>query len=405
MVTGTSILCSAGTELKDVWNNISEFRTQYESRNLLNNIESFPVYKTPTINVEQWFSDKQINYIEEIGLLEDLDFLMLVVSIKKCLINASINPDICSHASLIIAHENLGVASLLNKINNLSLLKQPGNITFNDLKQEFYNIQSFAHLFYISKLFGIEGFTLTVNNACASGSYAIEVGSQLIKNKKSNLVIVAASDYAHPTEYLWLKEKGFCSDDQIRPFDKKRSGTILGDGAACILLESEEHLNKRGVDPQCFYIGSEAFQDSWRMTFPDITRGSYASTITKLINTYKIKSIDLLVPHATGSKLWDMYEGKQIETALKETNIKPNITAFKPYVGHTLGASSLLETVLLIECMKKSIILPIQNLEETDVLGIKENLVLNKKSVKINYAMKTVAAYGGFTIASLYKSI
>ncbi|WP_296363181.1 MULTISPECIES: beta-ketoacyl synthase N-terminal-like domain-containing protein [Virgibacillus] len=60
-------------------------------------------------------------------------------------------------------------------------------------------------------MFGFEGQNYVVNNACASGSYALDLAQSLIKSNKADIALVVSSDYAHPTKYLWLKQKGFCS--------------------------------------------------------------------------------------------------------------------------------------------------------------------------------------------------
>ncbi|NDI35946.1 beta-ketoacyl synthase N-terminal-like domain-containing protein [Chengkuizengella sediminis] len=411
LVTGTSILSAGGIGIEEVWQSILEKRQKITQRiKTLRDSESiqYPVYEIEKFDLSNWLSKKQIDVMVENHLIDDLDFRLLVLSSILALKNAKLQVNPNSKVSLIVAHENPGVVSLIDRMfMDDDYINKARNVRekFALHQQQFYNLQSFPHLFYLAKILNISGSTFIVNNACASGTYALELGNLLIKSKQSDVVLIVSSDYAHFTEYLWLQQRGFCSESGvIRPFDKNRDGTVLGDSASGIVLESSNHAAARNAPVKCCYQGAVLQQDHWKMTLPDVSKHTYSNIIKKIMGDLNIHQLDLLVPHATGSPLWDKYEANQIAKCFQEKAM-PLITAFKPYIGHSLGASSLSETVLLIQSLIANTIPPILNYGEVDHKIPLPTIATKFEYKDLHHVMKTVSAYGGFHSASLFSKI
>ena len=109
---------------------------------------------------------------------------------------------------------------------------------YRDCLKSGYDIQTFMTLFHVAKAFNIHNYSLFINNACASGLYALEAAAQMIKCNQSSAVIVAASDYSEIYKYLWFRDIGLYSGDgKIRPFCKDSNGLVFGDGGVGIVLE------------------------------------------------------------------------------------------------------------------------------------------------------------------------
>lgn len=408
-ISGTSMMSACGIGNEEVWNAVLTGSIKQSERQYImgdGSLYNYPVYAMPDLSLADWINSSELEWFAEKGLNEDIDFSYLCIAAKLALANADL-PDLSNlQVALVVGHENLGVNHLVDKI-----LQAPPGIdplynhmnSFKSYRNDFFMLQTFPHLFYLSKLLNITGPAYTVNNACASGLYALELGSQLIRSNKADIAVVVCADYAHITEYLWLEEKGFSSvGGQLRPFCKGRDGSILGDGAAAVILESPQSANRRNVKPTFSYIGGSLHQDNWQLILPDVSRHTYSQVINEAINSLALTDIDLLIPHGAGIRLWDQYEAREIKKAFEED--PPDVTSFKGYTGHTLGANSLLESVLLLECMRHNVIPHTANLNEIDT-GIRLPIVQKTKEKRLQRTIKAVSAYGGFNAAAVFEKL
>ncbi|MCK6259439.1 beta-ketoacyl synthase [Fictibacillus sp. KIGAM418] len=413
-LSGTGLITSLGQD-NLAWKNLFKDEHKPDNRSYLlnNNIElEYPVFSIKeeelTYHKEKWFKEFGIqeHHIEKF-LLEDKDFLLLLLVSLIGLRNANITSS-DKTVGLVIAHENLGVNHLINGLIQKPNLLDPSSPldSFQQYKNDFFRLQNFNFLYHLAKILKINGPTYTINNACASGLYALELGSNLIKTDQADIVLVVSSDYAHVTEYLWLNEKGFnATNDIIAPFDQHATGSVLGDGAGAIILESEDSLLQRNHSPLGRYITTAFQQDHWRISLPDVTAKSYSKAIKNALSRYG-NNVDLIIPHGTGIPMWDKYEAREITSSFKDLNLQiPDLAAFKGFTGHTLGANSLIELILGMFSLIEDVIPPLfpQNFHpHQDIL-----LPFTKKKTtkKMNSVLKTVAAYGGFNAATIIEKI
>jgi 3-oxoacyl-(acyl-carrier-protein) synthase len=415
LITGTSALASSGIGGNQVWESIKAQKIVQECRIYRlgdGSTITYPVYPIEPINVEDWADQEACAWMVEEGLHLDQDFLLLFAAAKLAMKEANLSLDSAQRISLVIGHENLGVNRLIDNILTSharageQLLSADPLSSYEAYRNDFFKLQTFPHLFFLAKALKISGMTYTVNNACASGLYALELGRMLIESGQAEAVVVVCADYVHVTEYLWLGEKGFGSYQQkLRPFDARRDGSILGDGAAAVVLEAVSSVSKQAKTVCCRYAGGCFKQDLWKITVPDVAEHSYAAVIADVIQRYHADQIDLLVPHGAGIPLWDLYEAKEIREAFRQSQADiPDITAFKGYIGHTLGANSLLEAVLAMYCMRHNLIPPTLHSDHPDP---KIGLPIAAKFIEkpIRSMLKTVPAYGGFHAAALFEKV
>jgi 3-oxoacyl-(acyl-carrier-protein) synthase len=270
-----------------------------------------------------------------------------------------------------------------------------------------YDIQTFADLFHIARVFNIHNYSLFINNACASGLYALEAASQIIKNSQAKAVVVAAADHPDIYKYIWFKSLNIYSRDGIiRPFCRDSNGLVFGDGGVGIVVEDLEHARKRHAPIYAEYCGGGFDLEGWRITVPQIGSDSYQKAITKALQQSNVekKEIDLLCPHGIGSQPIDYYEAKAINDTFGLNPKKPLITAFKPYVGHNLGGSALLETATLLLSLKNNLIPPTLNCENIDP-KFNIDLVKEKKECKLKTVMKICCAFAGFNAAAIFRKL
>ncbi|SDN47654.1 3-oxoacyl-(acyl-carrier-protein) synthase [Fictibacillus solisalsi] len=409
-LSGIGLISSLGHDMS-AWRKLFRNEQNPAKRQYLlnNNIEiEYPVFPIGEDELaylkEKLFTEFGIREDDiEQFLLEDKDFLLLLIASLAGLRNANIN---CMDktVALVIAHENLGVNHLIDGLIQKPNLLDPSSPleSFQQYKHDFFRLQNFNFLYHLAKILKVNGPTYTINNACASGLYALELGSNLIKSEQADVVIVVSSDYAHVTEYLWLNEKGFnASNNVIAPFDQKATGSVLGDGAGVIILESEDSLTQRKHSPLGRYITTAFQQDHWRISLPDVTAKSYSKVIKKALSRYG-RNVDFIIPHGTGIPMWDKYEAREITSSFKDLNLEiPHVAAFKGFIGHTLGANSLIELVLGIFSLNEDVIPPFFPPDFHAHPSVALPFTQKKITKKMNSVLKTVAAYGGFNAATI----
>ena len=422
-ITGIGPVSSIGIGKDDFWRNILNQKINVELKKIfVDNLlwHEFYTHKISNFNISNFGIDKdKLDDIKEWKEGEEVvDLNYLIAAIKLALDDSNIDYNQKNNGlALILAHENLGLMPFAYKVSNMVydmlIDKKKKDITKRDYMEAFYkfslkggyDIQTFTSLFHIGRVFNISEYSLFINNACASGLYALEAASQIIKSGQAKIVIVASSDYPDIYKYIWFKELGIYSKDgKIRPFSKDANGIVFGDGGVGLVLEDMDYAMRRNVSIYAEYLGGGFDMEGWKITVPQIGSDSYQKAIQKAFKQANVinKDIDFLCSHGTGSHAIDYYEAKAITDIFGEQPKKPLISAFKPYFGHNLGASALLETALLLLGLKNNIIPPTLNCDNPDT-RLNISLVTKQVNASFNIAAKICCAFAGFNAAAIFK--
>ena len=325
----------------------------------------------------------------------------------------------CNNIGLILTHECPGVDKVMEKIFEVAgeIVAKPGVIArhlsmakiadmlVKKVGTDVYEMQTFIFLYLVAKAFNLHGHSLYVNNACASGLFAIESAARQIRNGGSSAVVVVAGE--HPqffTKQFWFKQMGlYAMDGEMRPFDKTRRGIVLGDGATGLVLEERDHAIQRGAKIYAEYLGGGFRLEGGHAVLPNVKDPTYLEAVNEALCGAGVKpeNIDLLVPHGVGTSLGDTCEADVITRVFGEFPYKPRITAFKGYVGHNLGGSALLETVLLLLSMDNSAIPPTRNCQTPDP-ALKLEPVREWTPANIDIAMKIATGFAGYHAAAVF---
>jgi 3-oxoacyl-(acyl-carrier-protein) synthase len=367
------------------------------------NIKDFGIEKKYLEDIKIWKNSEEVS---------DLFYLMAAAKLAIDDSRLKYNKE-CNQIGLILAHENPGIyqfaerilSASFNFLNNGVSKKDFFQKMYSFFKKSAYDLQTFMYLFHIGKTLGLHGFFSFLNNACASGLYALENASMLIINGHATAVVVAATDCSDIFKYLWFKELGmYASDGRIKPFSKDADGFVFGDGGAGLVLEDFKSAIDRKATIYAEYLGGAFAFEGWKVTFPAVGKTYYRDTILKALSRCDIseKEIDLVVPHGAGLKVADQYEADALQEIFKNEKEKPIYSAFKPYVGHNLGGSALLETIILLLTIKNQIIPPTLNFKK-NLSSVDINLLSDFSQIPVNVALKTSSAFAGFDAAVLFR--
>jgi len=234
---------------------------------------------------------------------------------------------------------------------------------------------------------------LLFSTACTSSINAMAHASRLIKYKKIKKAIVIGLELFNKSTYNGFSSFMLLSPSQVyRPFDARSDGIILGEGCSAVVLSTE----KKTKD-DFKYVSSSNICDTYSETTSDPSGRPILECMEKTIKNANIKlnEIDLIKAHATGSENNNTSESNALNNMFQKWNYKTQVTALKPYLGHTLGASGTNEMIILLYCIENGFFPaclgyenPIENSDFSPLLAHK------KVSKQINILLNYVA-FGG----------
>jgi 3-oxoacyl-[acyl-carrier-protein] synthase II len=203
--------------------------------------------------------------------------------------------------------------------------------------------------------------------------------------------------------------KALCFSNEINaaslPFDKRRSGFVLGEGAGVLILEEYEHAKKRGAKIYAEVLGYGSSCDAYHITAPDETAEGITKAIVKALEDGGVhpEEVDYFNAHGTGTYYNDRLETLGIKKAFKDHAYKLNISSTKSMLGHLLGASGAVESIVTVLSVRDDIVSPTINYQEFDE-ECNLNYTPNKAVLrKINYAINNNVGFGGQNSTILFK--
>ncbi len=260
---------------------------------------------------------------------------------------------------------------------------------------------------------GIKGPIITSAAACASGNYAFVEAWNLFRLGEADMFIVGGTEAAiSPVGVASLIRMGALSsrNDEpkraSRPFDKDRDGFVIGEGAAAMVIETEEHARKRGVKKVYAELAGGAMTgDAYHITAPDPNGAQAARAIRMAIARAGLRpeDIDMISAHGTSTPLNDVTETKAIKAALGEHAYKVAISATKSMLGHTLGAAGALGALAPILSIHTGIIPPTINLDEPDPECDLDYVPNKARKQKVRAALVNAFGFGGQNSVTVFK--
>jgi 3-oxoacyl-[acyl-carrier-protein] synthase II len=155
-------------------------------------------------------------------------------------------------------------------------------------------------------------------------------------------------------------------DAPCRPFDRRRTGTVLGEGAGVLILESPGHARRRGAAPRAVVAGFGVSCESYSMTSPDPSGAGVAAAARDALGSLALHDVGWIKAHGTGTRLNDAAECRGLASLFGELLPGVHLTSLKPALGHCLGASAAVETVGSIMALERGVVPPTLGCEEAD---------------------------------------
>lgn len=265
----------------------------------------------------------------------------------------------------------------------------------------------------IALKYGFTGPNYITTSACASSANAIGDACYAIALGKSDMVVTGGTE----SSIIELAVGGFNSmralstrnDDPehaSRPFDRDRDGFVIGEGAATLILESEEHARARGARIYAEITGVGMTADIFNIAAPDPNGKAAMLSMRNAIRSAGLKpeDVDYINTHGTSTPLGDLSECRAIEQLFGSHAPKMAINSTKSMIGHLLGAGPAVESVAILCSMRDSIVHPTINLDHLDPqLPSNWNFVRGEAiSREVNVAISNSFGFGGHNVTLLY---
>ncbi|MDR1772110.1 MAG: beta-ketoacyl-[acyl-carrier-protein] synthase family protein [Hungatella sp.] len=266
---------------------------------------------------------------------------------------------------------------------------------------------------WISIRYGLKGPNFNVSTACASSAYAIALGQQLIHSGFADVVIAGGADSHIQKEYIkgfnqimTLSVKNEDPETACCPFSRNRDGFVMGEGAGIMILESEVHAKKRNARIYAEAGGCAITSDAGDITAPQADGVMMAKTMEIAMEHAGVKpeDIDYINAHGTSTYLNDKYETMAIKSCFGLHAKNLYVSSTKSMIGHTVGASGVIEGIVTVLTMNRGVITPTINYKDPDPeldLNYVPNLPV-KKEVKM--AISNSFGFGGHNASILYKT-
>ena len=259
---------------------------------------------------------------------------------------------------------------------------------------------------------GAKGESMAMVTACASGTHCIGESFRMIKHGYQDVVLAGGTE-AGVTP---LGIAGFTNikaltkeEDKTRasiPFDKERSGFVMGEGAGVIVLEELEHAKKRGAKIYAEIVGYGATSDAYHITSPAPggEGGARAMKIAMQEGNVNPEEITYINAHGTSTHLNDLSETQAIKTALGEENAKKvMVSSTKGHTGHLLGAAGGVEAIVCAKAIEEGFVPATINYKVPDEECDLDVVPNEGRKVEIKYAISNSLGFGGHNSSILLK--
>lgn len=263
--------------------------------------------------------------------------------------------------------------------------------------------------------FGLQGPSICPVSACATGTNAIGDAMRVIQRGEADVMVAGGTEACiSPLPVAgFASMKALCTNmnDQpekaSRPFDKNRSGFVMGEGAGVVILESYEHAVKRGATVYAELAGYASTSDAYHITSPDPEAKQSARCFATAVKDagLALTDVDYINAHGTSTPLNEKTETAAIKRAFGDHAYKLSISSIKSMIGHLLGAAGGIECITTALTVQNDIIPPTINYETPD-----EELDLDyvpnvAKQRIVNVAISDSLGFGGHNAAILLKKV
>ncbi len=264
---------------------------------------------------------------------------------------------------------------------------------------------------------GITGPATTNTNSCAAGNAAVGDALRMVQRGEADVVLAGAAEAPiSPLIFTAFDQLGAMSDwtggesaSAYRPWHRERSGFVMGEGAAMLVVESLAHAQARGATILAEITGYAITTEAFHMSTPEPSGEALQRAMKLALEDAGLRpqQLDHVSAHASGTPANDVNELKQITAVLGEAHARSiPINGTKPFTGHMLGAAGAMEVATCVLAMHHGWVPPTLNLTDPDPLTAGFNLVpLTGQPHTLHHVMSISLGFGGIDTALILSQV
>lgn len=403
VVTGMGVITPIGNDIDTFWNSIKEQKTNFKPITYFDTTE----YKVKIAAQVDDFQPE--NYMDPKAAKRMEAFCQFAVAASKQAIENSgldLEKEDLTRIGVSVG-SGIGSLQAIEREHQKLLEKGPKRIATLLVPTMISNMAAGN----VAIAFGLRGKCTNIVTACATGTHSIGDAYRYIQCNEADVMIAGGTEAAISP----IGIAGFSALTALTtetnpkrasiPFDKERSGFVMGEGAGVVVLESYEHAVNRGATILAELVGYGATCDAYHITSPREDGEGAARAMLFAINEAGIKpeDVDYVNAHGTSTHHNDLFETRSIKMAFGDHAYKLNVNSTKSMTGHLLGAAGAVEFITCVKSLMENYIHATVNYEVPD-----EELDLNYTKVPetgkvVNYAISNSLGFGGHNGSLLVK--
>jgi 3-oxoacyl-[acyl-carrier-protein] synthase II len=261
---------------------------------------------------------------------------------------------------------------------------------------------------WLGSHFHVRGPRSTLSNACVSGTNAVGMALDMIRSGECDVALAGGVDSLHDFNFSGFATLWSLTSERCRPFDASRTGMLLGEAAAFLVLESEDHALKRlnGRPPLAELAGYGSSGDAVHITAPDREGGGAYRSIRMAFEDAGVSAeeIDFVSLHGTGTMYADAMETAAMGRIFGERVSEVPATSLRPVTGHTLGSAGSVDSIACVVALNRDFVPPTPNHQELDpALPSPIRVITEVLRGPIEVALNTSSGFAGSNASVIFR--
>lgn len=352
-VTGLGVVCALGRSTSETWERIARGERA---------IGPLTLFEAKDQRAQIAAEVKGLDVPREGGVVWSRTDAMALVAAREALLEAKVDP-MAMRVGLVVGGTTGGMfetEAILARMHADPAARVP--------TPEFLSHPLSATADRLDATLGPFARTRVLCSACSSGANAFVLGKAWIELGLCDVVLVGGTDGLCRLTFTGFNALGAIDPQPARPFDARRRGLSIGEGAGFAILERADHAKARSVEPRVEIVGVGLTSEAHHITNPAEDGVQAARAIVGALKHAKLapSDVDYVNAHGTATPLNDVMESRAISRALEGEASRVYVSSTKGAIGHTLGAAGAIEAVVAVLAVRDGRVPPTAGLEEVD---------------------------------------
>ncbi|UCG23689.1 MAG: beta-ketoacyl-ACP synthase II [Chloroflexota bacterium] len=378
VVTGIGAVTAVGETAQETWNGLLEGRSGVRSGSTLFDTSDYPVQISAEVGS---FEPRRFMDFKEARRMSRFS-QFAVVAAREALVNSHLLPDEAEAGTQIDGVESSRAGTIIGTCVGGFVEVRNGTQVFLEKGYRRVGPMFIPRMLHnaaaanVSHQFGLRGHNSTTTTACAAGAQAIGDAIEAIRHGRADVMVAGGTEApicdvglaAFWSTGAMSTSRDGSPETASRPFDLNRDGLVIGEGAACLVLERLEHALARSAPIFAEVSGFGSSGDAYHLTAPEPSGSGEVRAMRWALEDadLTVNDVDYISAHATSTPIGDAIETLAIKSLFGEAAYGIPVSAAKSMIGHTIGAAGAIEAVSSIMTIVDGKIHPTTNYDRPD---------------------------------------